>query len=156
MDAVAALYVLLLAAVPFFEARYTIPAAIISGYSPQEAFLLGITGNMLPVVPLLLLLDPVSTWLSGRMTLFRRFFEWLFARTRKQNDRIERWGAIALFSFVAVPLPMTGAWSGCAAAFVFGIRFRYAFPAIALGTIVAALITTLAALGVLGYLGYRT
>lgn len=156
MDLLAALYVLLLAAVPFFEARYTIPVAIVSGYSPVEAFLLGITGNLLPVVPLLLLLDPVSSWLSGRMPIFRRFFEWLFTRTRRQNERIERWGAIALFTFVAIPLPMTGAWSGCAAAFVFGIRFRYAFSAIALGTIAAALITTLAALGILGYLGYRT
>ncbi len=42
--------------------------------------------------------------------------------------------------FVAVPLPMTGAWSGCIAASLFKIRFRYAFPAIFLGVVIAGLI----------------
>lgn len=153
MDHLSALYLLFLGAIPFFEARYTIPVALLTGYPLGEAFLLGILGNLLPVVPLLLLLEPVSEWLSSRSGLFRRFFSWLFARTRRNNAQIERWGALALFAFVAVPLPMTGAWSGCAAAFVFGIRFRYAFPAIAGGTLVAALLTTLAALGILGFAG---
>jgi uncharacterized membrane protein len=42
--------------------------------------------------------------------------------------------------FVAVPLPMTGAWSGCIAASLFKIKFRYAFPAIFLGVVEAGLV----------------
>jgi uncharacterized membrane protein len=110
-------------------------------------------GNLLPVVPLLLLLDPVSRALSDRSETFRRFFDWLFDRTRGHTARFERWGALALFLFVAAPLPTTGAWSGCAAAFVFGIRFAPALAAIAAGTMVAALITTLPILGFTSILG---
>ncbi|MDD1673448.1 MAG: small multi-drug export protein [Methanomicrobiales archaeon] len=150
---VSTLYILLLGATPFFEARYAIPFAVLQGFSPGEAFLYGMIGNLLPVIPLLLFLDPVSRALSGHSSLFRRFFDWLFTRTRHHGASFERWGTLALFLFVAVPLPTTGAWSGCAAAFVFGIRFPPALLAIAAGTVVAALITTLPLLGITAILG---
>jgi len=141
--------VIVLGAIPFFEARYAIPAALLAGYPPPEAFLLALAGNLIPVVPLLLLLEPVSAALIRHSSLFDRFFRWLFDRTRRNLEGREQVGALALFLFVAVPFPLTGAWSGCAAAFVFGIPFRYAFPAIALGILAAALITSLPILGIL-------
>jgi uncharacterized membrane protein len=153
MEPLSALSILLLGATPFFEARYTIPLAVLQGSSLHEAFILGVIGNFLPVVPLLLLLDPVSRTLSERSEIFRRFFDWLFARTRGHTERFERWGTLALFLFVAVPLPTTGAWSGCAAAFVFGIRCIPACIAIAAGIVIAALITTLPLLGFTALLG---
>jgi uncharacterized membrane protein len=144
MDLPLAIAVLVLSAIPFFEARYAIPLAINTfGFSPLEAFALGLTGNLIPVIALLLLLEPVSEFLSARSATFHRFFSWLFARTRRHSDRFERWGALALVPFVAVPLPVTGAWTGCAAAFVFGIRFRYALPTITAGIVIAALLTTI-------------
>ncbi|NYT06509.1 MAG: small multi-drug export protein [Methanomicrobiales archaeon] len=143
MDTTLAAIVILLSATPFFEARYAIPLAIGSfGFSPVEAFVLGLSGNILPVVLLLLYLEPVASWLSARYGAFARFFAWLFARTRRHSERFEQWGALALVPFVAVPLPVTGAWTACAAAFVFGIRFRYALPAIAAGMVIAAALTT--------------
>lgn len=153
MDALSPLSVVLLAAVPFFEARYAIPFAILLGFSPGYAFLLGIIGNLLPVIPLLLTLGPVSEWFRARYTLMDRFFSWLFTRTRRNKDMVDRWGASALFLFVAVPLPLTGSWSGCAMAFVFDIEFKRAFAAISTGVVVAALITTLPTLGLLKILG---
>ncbi|HZD43093.1 MAG TPA: small multi-drug export protein [Methanomicrobiales archaeon] len=148
-----ALTVVFLGAIPFFEARYAIPLAILYGYAPMEAFALGLIGNILPVIPLLLFLEPVSGWLSEHSRLFERFFTWLFERTRNHTERFERLGTLALFLFVALPIPVTGAWSGCAAAFIFGIRFRHALPAIVAGAIVAALITTIPTLGALEILG---
>jgi uncharacterized membrane protein len=153
VDPLSSISILLLGATPFFEARYAIPLAVLQGYAPPEAYVLGVVGNLLPVVPLLLLLDPVSRALSDRFETFRRFFDWLFDRTRAHTPRFERWGTLALFLFVAAPLPTTGAWSGCAAAFVFGIRFAPALAAIAAGTMVAALITTLPVLGFTSILG---
>ncbi len=149
MDPASSLLVIALGAIPLFEARYAIPAALLAGYPPREAFLLAVAVNLIPVVPLLLLLEPVSAALIRHSSLFDRFFRWLFERTRRNLEGREQVGALALFLFVAVPLPMTGAWSGCAAAFVFGIPFRYAFLAIALGILAAALITTLPTLGIL-------
>lgn len=143
MEIVAAATVLFLSALPFFEARYAIPLAIYQfGFSHTEAFALGLIGNIIPVIALLLFLEPVSAALRERYDLFERFFSWLFERTRKHTERFEQWGALALVPFVAIPLPVTGAWTACAAAFVFGIRFRYALPAIVAGMVIAAALTT--------------
>lgn len=153
MDLWSALPVVILGATPFFEARYAIPLAILNGFAPHEAFWFGVAGNLLPIVPLLLFLEPVSGYLSAQSRIFEQFFTWLFARTRNHSERFERWGTLALFFFVAVPFPATGAWSGCVAAFVFGIRFRHALPAIAAGTVAAALVTTLPTLGITTLVG---
>lgn len=153
MDLITSLSIVVMGATPFFEARYAIPLAVLQGIAPSEAFALGVIGNLLPVIPLLLLLDPVSRALSDHSKVFCRFFDWLFERTRKHTTHFERWGTLALFLFVAAPIPTTGAWSGCAAAFIFGIRFIPALTAISLGTVVAALITTLPLLGFTAILG---
>jgi len=64
--------------------RGAIPLAIaFYGYEPLPAYLLSVLGNLLPVIPLLLFLGPVSDWLR-RFVVWDRFFTWLFARTRRK------------------------------------------------------------------------
>lgn len=135
---------ILIAMLPISELRGAIPIAVgVYGIKPLDAFILSVTGNMIPVIPLLLFLEPVSNFLR-RWNFWDRFFTWLFGRThRNHSETFEKYGTLALAVFVAVPLPMTGAWSGCAAAFVFGIKFRNALLAITSGVIAAGVIVTL-------------
>lgn len=135
--------VLILGAAPVSELRGAIPVAMgIYGMGPIEAFFFSVLGNLLPVIPLLLFLEPVSNYLR-RYSVFDTFFTWLFSRTRRNNtENFEKYGLLALTVFVAIPLPATGAWSGCAAAFVFGVKFRQALPAIALGVMIAGVVVT--------------
>lgn len=130
---------IIIAALPISELRGSIPVALMMGIAPMKAFSLSILGNLLPVIPALLLLEPVSNALM-RFKPWKRFFDWLFERTRSKGDLIQKYEALGLMLFVAVPLPMTGAWSGCIAASLFRIKFRYAFPAIFLGVLLAGLI----------------
>ena len=134
---------ILLSATPIIELRGSIPIAIgIYGMGPVETYILAVIGNMLPVVPLLLFLEPVSTYLR-RFKFWDMFFSWLFTRTHhKHSERFEKYGTLALTVFVAIPLPVTGAWTGCAAAFVFGIKFRHALLAILAGVMIAGVIVT--------------
>lgn len=137
------------AALPVSEVRGAIPLAIgMYGYAPWQAFLLSVLGNLLPVIPLLLFLGPVSDYLR-RFSWGDRFFSWLFARTRRKYilDH-ENFGLTALAIFVAIPLPMTGAWTGCAIAFLLGFRFWPAFAAISSGVMLAGIIVTAAVVGV--------
>ncbi len=147
--------VVLFAASPFLELRGAIPLAVgYYGMSPTKAFVLGVFGNLLPVPPLLFLLGRVSNFLAYRYKVFERFFTWLFDRTRDRVEgRYRKYGALVLVPVVAVPLPGTGAWTGCAAAFVFGIEHRYSFPAIVLGVVVSGAVITAASAGVLGLVG---
>ncbi len=133
----------MIGATPVFELRGAIPIALgIYGMDPAAAYFFAVLGNMLPVIPLLLFLEPVSRFLR-RYRIFDIFFTWLFGRTRRNHsERFERYGTLALVLFVAIPLPVTGAWTGCAAAFVFGIRFIHAFSAILLGVLIAGLIVS--------------
>ena len=140
---------LLAAALPVSELRGAIPLAIgVYGYDPWQAYLLAVLGNLLPVVPLLLFLGPVSDWLR-RFTFWDKFFTWLFSRTRRKYIREhESFSLTALALFVAVPLPVTGAWTGCAIAFLVGFRFWPAFVAISAGVLLAGVIVTATVLGV--------
>lgn len=131
--------VVILAALPISELRGAIPAAIAFGFDPGKAYLMAFAGNLIPVVPLLFLLEPASAWLR-RFPLWKRFFDWLFERTRRKATVVERFEAIGLIVFVAIPLPVTGAWTGCVAATLFKVRFRYAFPAIVIGVALAGCI----------------
>lgn len=143
------LMTIFVAALPISEVRGAIPLAIgVYGYTPQEAYIISVLGNILPIIPLLLFLGPVSDWLR-RYPQGDRFFTWLFARTRRKyiQDH-ENFGLTALAIFVAVPLPMTGAWTGCAIAFLLGFRFWPAFVSIAAGVLLAGVIVTAAVMGV--------
>lgn len=140
-----------IAMLPVAELRGAIPVGLgVYGLSPLSAFIWSVLGNLVPVIFLLWLLEPCSKYLSHHFYFFNRFFAWLFERTRrKYNHRFEIWGALALIAFVAIPLPVTGGWTGAAAAFVFGIPFKKALPLISLGIIIAGLIVTLISLGAL-------
>lgn len=129
----------IIAAIPIAELRGAIPAGLIMGIPPLKAFLLSVLGNSIPIIPVLFLLEPVSNRLR-HFKPWRAFFDWLFETTRKKGDIIQRYEALGLMLFVAIPLPMTGAWSGCIAASLFKIKFRYAVPAIFLGVIMAGAI----------------
>ena len=132
------------AALPLSELRGAIPLAILKyGFSPYKAFIISALGNILPVLPLLVGLEKISEYLSHKFYWFNRFFSWLFERTReKHKDHFHYWGDLALFIFVAIPLPLVGAYSGVVAAFVFGIPLKHAFSSIVLGVLAAGLIVT--------------
>ena len=138
----------LISTLPIFELRGAIPVAIgIYHITPPKAYLLAIIGNTIPVIPLLLYLEPVSNYLR-RYRPWDRFFQWLFTRAHHtHSESFERYGTIALALFVAVPLPVTGAWTGCAAAFVLGIRFEHALAAIIAGILIAGIIITAITVG---------
>jgi uncharacterized membrane protein len=133
------LAVVILAAMPVAELRGAIPLALSMGFSPVKAYILAFAGNMIPVMPLLFLLQPISDRLR-HIRLFERFFDWLFERTRRKATLVEKFEALGLILFVAIPLPVTGAWTGCVAATLFKIRFRYAFFAIMMGVVLAGFV----------------
>ena len=139
------LKIFVMAMLPIIELRGAIPYALC--VEPEvwipRAYLLAVIGNFVPVIPILLFLGPVSDYLR-KVPIFDKFFTWLFARTRRRGKLVEKYEAIGLTMFVAIPLPVTGAWTGALAAFIFGIRRRWAVPCIALGISIAGVVVILA------------
>jgi uncharacterized membrane protein len=150
------LAVVILGALPISEVRGAIPAAMLVWHlDPLKAYALAVLGNLAPIVPLLLFLQYAVETSMHRWYLANRFFTWLFSRTRRlHGDHFHsfRWAPLALFLFVAIPLPLTGVWSGVVAAVVFGIPFWYAVGMTALGAMVAGgIVTALVSLGLLTF-----
>jgi len=148
--------VLLIAMIPIVELRGALPVALTYYRLPAAAaYALAVIGNLLPVIIILLYIGPVSDQLRKASRIMDRFFAWLFARTRhKIANHYEKYGLLALAIFVAIPLPMTGAWTGALAAWLFGIDSRKALASIALGVMTAGIIVMLATLGVLKFLSF--
>ena len=143
--------IVIISALPVVELRLALPIAInVFHMAWYKAYCLAVIGNLLPVPILLLFLDSLAK-LVGRAEMGRRVVNWVFERTRRQGKRIERYEKIGLTLFVAIPLPVTGAWTGSIAAFLLGLKFRYAFLSILVGVIIAgAIVTSLCLLGWVG------
>jgi uncharacterized membrane protein len=77
--------VFVISMLPIVELRGAIPWALSPAMGPalswSNAYLIAVAGNLMPVIPILRFLEPVSLGLRRRGRLFDRFFTWLFART---------------------------------------------------------------------------
>jgi len=139
----------LLAMLPITELRGSIPFAIgVFKMNPFAAFFFSILGDIIPAILIVWFLKPIAQWLSARFKLFERIFDWWFNRViNKFSKKYEKYGVWALMIFVAIPLPVTGAWTGAVASFLFDIPRRKALPFIFTGVVIAGLIVTLISVG---------
>lgn len=146
-----ALVIIIIAAMPILELRGAIPIAIsVFEFSWLTALFLAILGNLLPIPFILLFLNWVTSILS-RIAVFQKFIFWIFNHTKKRTGVIERYKRIGLTIFVAIPLPITGAWTGSIAAVLLGLPIWQSLIYIALGIITAGIIVT--ALSLMGWYG---
>ena len=142
---------MIMAMIPVTELRASLPVALTVFKMPLwQAYYWSVLGNMLPVIFILWFLDPVAIFLRKHLKIMDKFFEWLFVRTRKKHGKnFERWGTLALIGLVAIPLPITGSWTGALVAFLFGVRYLPALVLILIGVMIAGGIVSLVSLGLI-------
>lgn len=141
--------IVILAAVPVFEVRASVPLGIIVYHlSPINTIALSVIGSVLPVFPLLWFLNTLTERLR-KIGTFDKFFEWLFSRTRSKSKLIEDLELIGLTLFIAVPLPGTGVWTGTIAAYLLGLPWAWTFICATIGTTIASLVMWAASAGLI-------
>jgi len=130
--------------VPISELRASIPIAIKIYHLPVwSAYLWSVLGNLVPMILIVLILQPIADFLSRHFRIFHKFFEWLFEHTRRHGaKKFEKWGELAVFILTAIPIPLVGGWSGPLAAFVFNVKLKRSIPLIILGCLAAGGIVT--------------
>lgn len=128
--------VVIISATPILELRGGIPLGLGFGFTFWKTLLLSLCGNILPILPVLILFKPVSEILL-KYRWYRSFYNWLYGRTMNKSAQVRKYGAIGLILFTAIPLPTTGAYTACVAASLFALPIRYSFPAITCGVILA-------------------
>ncbi len=142
---------LLIAMTPIGENRVSVPIALgVYNLPVWQAILFSVVGSVLAATIIIFFLDKLRKILMKNLSIADKFFIWLDTRTeRKFMKKYEKWGEIALILFVAIPLPVTGAWTGSLAAVLFGIKPSRALLFITIGVILSASIVALTTLGVL-------
>lgn len=134
------LTVLITAAMPVIEMRGAIPVGISLGLSPLHAAVLSFAGSMIPVPFILFGIRPIFNYLNATK-FFKKLVDKLTESSKAKNSEvIRKYGVWALILIVAIPLPGTGVWSGSLIAALMGLRFKWAFPAILLGNVLAGIL----------------
>ena len=136
------LVVVLTAMLPIAEIKVSVPLAmLVYKMKIHEVFFWSVLGNVLPV---LVVYGIGGYWLKRvekRRGFLRRFTDRLVRRTHKHFSRkYDKFGLLSLPLFVALPVPVAGAWTCAIAAFLWKVRFRKAFPLIMLGSELAAIL----------------
>lgn len=144
----AELTVFLTAALPIIELRGAIPVGISLGLSPINAAIISFLGSMLPVPVILFTIRPIFNRLKSTR-LFSQIIHKLVVKSNRKSGKVQKYGAWGLILFVAIPLPGTGIWSGSLAAALLDMRFKWAFPAILIGNLIAAILITTVSHGLL-------
>ncbi|MBQ1233008.1 MAG: small multi-drug export protein [Clostridia bacterium] len=135
--------------VPVIELRGAIPLGWATETPWWLTYLLAVAGNMLPVPFILLLIRQVLTWMEKLPIKFvRAFAAWLRRKAEKNTDKIQRFGFWGLCFFIAIPLPVTGAWTGSLVAATIHMKFWRAMLSALLGVMIAGVIVTLICFGV--------
>jgi uncharacterized membrane protein len=132
---------------PISELRGGIPLGISLGLPPWFVFLIAVIANALIFFPVFFALRLFYDKFLFRIPLFDKYLNSLRKRGKPIVDKHGFWG---LSLFVAVPLPLTGAYTGTILAWLLDMNWKKAFPAVSLGVLLAGIVVLLITLGVTG------
>lgn len=149
------LIVFFISMVPLLELRGAIPYAIGFDLPLVQSYLIAIIGNMLPVPFIYFFARKVLDWGKDKPVI-GGFFSWCIEKGEKGGRRLQEKAGrglfIALFLFVGIPLPGTGAWTGTLAASILDMDFKSSVLAAMGGVILAGIIMGAVSAGVFGAL----
>jgi uncharacterized membrane protein len=136
------LQVIILSMLPFSELRGGIPLAVALGINPFLAFIIAVAANIAVVPLIFLFLDYMHEHFMKIPFYARAFNHFLERARRKSEKKLGQWGYFGLLLLVAVPLPVTGAYTGTLAAWFFELDRKKSMMTIAGGVIIAGIIVS--------------
>lgn len=150
------IYALILSVLPVSELRGGLPLAILyaKDYGIPILFVFSavVLMNILVVFFIFFFLDNFNHVLL-KINLYRKFFERHIEKIQKKVDKFESKyksaGFFALMTFVAIPIPGTGAWTGVFISWLLDLDRKKSILAISLGVLIAGIIVLLATLGIM-------
>ena len=136
--------VFFLSMVPLTELRAAIPVGItLFHLDPARVLLWAVLGNTVLGAFVLLAMHFILPFLL-HFRFFRQWWERYCLRLQKNHRKaFQRWGALALVTFVAIPLPMTGVFTGAVASSLFRVPFLQTLLLLFLGASIAGVLVTL-------------
>lgn len=134
---------IIISMIPIIELRGAIPIAVFTFHLTYvEAFILSIIGNCIPIFFIVKYAKPIFNLLS-KFKPFKIIIDFATEKANKkiaENPKLQTATFFALYIFVAIPLPVTGAWTGSLIANFLDLPPKKSFPPLALGVLTAGII----------------
>ena len=147
------LWILFISMLPLVEIRGAVPVAVLSGLPIIPSCIVSVIGNLIPVPFIFLFARRILEWGKDKKYI-GRLCTWFLEKGQKGGRKLEEkagkglyW---ALFLFVGIPVPGTGAWTGMLAASILNMDFKKSTVATLAGVLLAGAIVLVAALLGLG------
>lgn len=148
------LIVFFISMVPLIELRGAIPYAMAFQLPILPSYIIAIIGNMLPVPIIFFFARKVLEWGVDK-PIIGKFFTFCLEKGHKGGEKLQNTAGKglywALFLFVGIPLPGTGAWTGTLAASILDMDFKKSVLAVVCGVVFAGVIMGLLSSGVLAF-----
>ncbi len=141
--------VFIISLLPVLELRGGLLAATMLGLPMWQSYALCLLGNILPIPFILWLINPLFRHMRN-LPLIGKFVIWCEKKAESKKDKIEKLKYIGLFLFVGIPLPGTGAWTGCLIAALLNLDKKKSLLAAILGVVMAGIIMLILSYGILG------
>lgn len=136
------LLTILLGILPISELRGAIPYAYFNEVPLWLSSIIGILSNALVPFIGFAFLGSLHKVLD-KWSVYHRLFEKTVARARgKVGEKVRKYGLLGLMVFVAIPLPITGAWTGTIGAWVLGLDMKKSTAYILCGILISGAIVT--------------
>ena len=142
------LIVFIISLMPILELRGGLIAAALLEINIVRAFIICFIGNIIPIPLILWLITPIFNCLK-KTKLFSGLVNKLENKAMSKKDKIERLEYLGLLLFVGIPLPGTGAWTGCLIAALLNMDKKKAMLYAILGVIMAGIIMMIFSYGIL-------
>ena len=137
------LKIIIFSLLPISELRGSIPIGLSSGLPLLLVFPIAVLSNVL-VFPIFYFFLTFIHKALMKLPLYRKTFDYFLERTRRRiGPKVEKYGYLGLTLFVAIPLPVTGAYTGTLGAWFFKLKKRKSFLAVFLGVITAGIIVSI-------------
>lgn len=141
------IYTFLVSMVPAVEVKGAIPFGIALGLDVRLAYVAALLGSGIVVCFLTFVTNWFYRFCKAR-NLLKRFIGWIDKITGKNREKIQKFGPLAIFAYVAVPIPGTGTWTGSIIAGVINLKPRSIIISVFCGNMVSGLIMALLSSGV--------
>ncbi|MBQ2902796.1 MAG: small multi-drug export protein [Clostridia bacterium] len=146
------LIIFLISMLPILELRGGMIAAKLLGVELLKAFVICFIGNIIPIPFILLFIRKIFEFLK-KFSPTRKLVEKLETSSMRKSEKVKKGSKWGLLTFVAIPLPGTGGWTGALVAALLDMRIKISFPIIMLGVLIANLIMSVFSYGLLGAFG---
>ncbi len=135
------IYIMIISAIPLVEQRGAIPVGIFTGCDPLIVFVASYIGSLIPVPFIFYLFNWIMDLLR-RHNWFPWFVNLVDNKIAKNTARFEKYKEPALITFIGIPLPTTGVWTGTAVATFLKLDFKKTMICAMIGAFISAVVIT--------------